>query len=161
MRLLTLTGPGGIGKTRLGLQAAANQIDRFEHGVYFVDLSSARDRDAAFQAIVRALDVSATTEEPPLEVLKQELRARQLLLLLDNFEQVMDAADGVADLLRHCPELKALVTSREALRVRGEHLFPVPPLALPRGGETAADLVSECDAIRLFVERARFSRTSP
>ena len=103
VRLLTLTGPGGIGKTRLALQAAANQIDRFEHGVYLVDLSPARDRDAALQAVVRAVGVSATTDEPPLTVLKQALRSRQLLLLLDNFEQVMDAVDGVADLLRTVP----------------------------------------------------------
>jgi predicted ATPase/class 3 adenylate cyclase len=155
VRLLTLTGPGGIGKTRLALQAAANQIDRFEHGVYFVDLSSTRDRDAVFQAVIRAVAVSAATDDPPLEVLKQELRTRQLLLLLDNFEQVMDAADGVADLLRHCPDLKALVTSREALRVRGEHLFTVPPLALPAAGERAADLLAGYEAVRLFVERAR------
>jgi predicted ATPase/class 3 adenylate cyclase len=155
VRLLTLTGPGGIGKTRLALQAAANQIDRFEHGVYFVDLSPVRDRDAAFQAVVRAVGVSASTDEPPQTVLKQALRSRQLLLVLDNFEQVMEAVDGVTDLLQHCPELKALVTSREALRVRGEHLFPVPPLALPDGGETAAEPLAEYDAIRLFVERAR------
>src|SRR5215208_2922199 len=142
VRLLPLTGPGGIGKTRLALQAAANQIDRFEHGVYFVDLSPAREGDEAFQAVVRAVAVSATTDEPPLEVLKQELKTRQLLLLLDNFEQVMDAVDGVADLLRHCPELKVLVTSREALRVRGEHLFTVPPLALPAAGETGAEILS-------------------
>ncbi len=155
VRLLTLTGPGGIGKTRLALQAAANQIDRFEHGVYFVDLSPVRDRDAAFQAVVRAVGVSATTDEPPLTVLKQALRSQQLLLVLDNFEQVMEAVDGVTDLLQHCPELKALVTSREALRVRGEHLFPVPPLALPDRGQTAAEPLAEYDAIRLFVERAR------
>src|SRR5215208_4914626 len=142
VRLLTLTGPGGIGKTRLALQAAANQIDRFEHGVYFVDLSPARDRDEAFQAVLRAVAVSVTTDAPPLEVLKQELRGQQLLLLLDNFEQVMPAAEGVAELLRHCPELKALVTSREALRVRGEHLFTVPPLALPAAGETGAEILS-------------------
>jgi len=155
VRLLTLTGPGGIGKTRLALQAAANQIDRFQHGVYFVDLSPVRDRDAAFQAVVRAAGVSATTDEPPLTVLKEALRSRQLLLVLDNFEQVMEAVDGVTDLLQHCPELKALVTSREALRVRGEHLFPVPPLALPDGAKTAAEALAEYDAIRLFVERAR------
>jgi predicted ATPase/class 3 adenylate cyclase len=142
VRLLTLTGPGGIGKTRLALHAAANQIDRFEHGVYFVDLSAARDRDSVFQSVLGAVGVGAATDEPPLEILKRELGGRQLLLLLDNFEQVMEAADGVAELLRHCSELKALVTSREALRVRGEHLLTVPPLA---GDE----------AVVLFVERAR------
>jgi predicted ATPase/class 3 adenylate cyclase len=155
VRLLTLTGPGGIGKTRLALQAAANQIDRFEEGVYFVDLSPARDHDSAFQSVVRAVGVSATTDEPPLELLKRELAGRQLLLVLDNFEQVMDAAHGVADLLRHCSELMALVTSREALRVRGEHLFTVPPLALPAAGETTAEVLAGYEAVRLFVERAR------
>jgi predicted ATPase/class 3 adenylate cyclase len=155
VRLLTLTGPGGIGKTRLALQAAANQIDRFEHGVFFVDLSPVRERDGVFQAVVRALGVSATTDEPPLELLKQELRTQQLLLLLDNFEQVIDAADGVDDVLRHCPELKALVTSREALRVRGEHLLTVPPLGLPAAGEAKVERLSGYEAIRLFVERAR------
>src|SRR5215208_7165727 len=155
LRLLTLTGPGGIGKTRLALQAAANQIDRFEDGVFFVDLSPVRDREAVFQAAVGAVGVSASTDEPPLAVLKEALRGRRLLLVLDNFEQVIEAVDGVSELLQHCPELKALVTSREALRVRGEHLFPVPPLALPDGGETAAELLAEYDAIRLFVERAR------
>ena len=153
VRLLTLTGPGGIGKTRLALEAAAHQ--HFEYGVYFVDLVPVRDRDDVFQAVIRALDVSATTDEPPLAVLKQELRSRRLLLLLDNFEHVMEAADGVAELLRHCPGLKALVTSREALRVRGEHLFTVPPLTLPAVGETAAERVARYEAIRLFVERAR------
>ena len=154
VRLLTLTGPGGIGKTRLALQAAANQIDRFEEGVFFVDLSTVRDREAVFQAVVGAVGVSASTDEPPLAVLKEALRGRRLLLVLDNFEQVMEAVDGVSELLQQCPELKMLVTSREALRVRGEHLFPVPPLALPEGGATAAELVAEYDAIRLFVERA-------
>ena len=142
VRLLTLTGPGGIGKTRLALHAAANQIDRFEHGVFFVDLSTVRERDSVFQSILGAVGVGAATDEPPLEILKRELGRRELLLLLDNFEQVMGAADGVAELLRHCSELKALVTSREALRVRGEHLLTVPPLA---GDE----------AVVLFVERAR------
>jgi predicted ATPase/class 3 adenylate cyclase len=155
VRLLTLTGPGGIGKTRLALQAAANQIDRFEDGVYFVDLSAVRDREAAFQVVVHAVGVSATSDEPPLALLKQALRNRQLLLLLDNFEQVMEAADGVTDLLQHCSGLKALVTSREALRVRGEHLFPVPPLALPASGETAAERIAGYEAIRLLIERAR------
>src|SRR5215203_5545982 len=155
VRLLTLTGPGGIGKTRLALQAAANQIDRFEHGVFFVDLSPVRDRDGAFQAVVRAVAVSATSDEPPLEVLKHELRSRQLLLVLDNLEHVMDAAGGVAELLRHCPDLKALVTSREALRVRGEHLLTVPPLGLPAAGERSVDVLAGYEAVRLFAERAR------
>jgi predicted ATPase/class 3 adenylate cyclase len=160
VRLLTLTGPGGIGKTRLALQGTADQIDRFEDGVFFVDLSPVRDADAVFEAVVRALGLTATSDEGALELLKQQLAGRHMLLLLDNFEQVMDAADGVADLLRHCAELNVLVTSREALRVRGEHLMAVPPLSLPEesAARLSADAAAECEAVRLFVERAREAR---
>jgi predicted ATPase/class 3 adenylate cyclase len=161
VRLLTLTGPGGIGKTRLALQGAAEQIDRFQDGVYFVDLSPVRDADAAFEAIARAVGLTGSSDEGVLEVLKQQLPMRHMLLLLDNFEQVMDAADGLADLLQHCADLNVLVTSREALRVRGEHLLAVPPLSLPNGSaQTSAEIVAEYEAVRLFVERAREARPS-
>jgi predicted ATPase/class 3 adenylate cyclase len=161
VRLLTLTGPGGIGKTRLALQGAADQIDRFEDGVYFVDLAPVRDPDAVFEAIVRTIGLTGTSGEGVLEVLKQQLRPKHMLLLLDNFEQVMDAADGVADLLQQCADVKVLVTSREALRVRGEHLLAVPPLSLPNGSaQTSAEIVAEFEAVRLFVERAREARPS-
>jgi predicted ATPase/class 3 adenylate cyclase len=157
VRLVTLTGPGGIGKTRLALQGAADQIDRFEDGVFFVDLSSVRDADSAFEVIVRAVDVSRMSDEQARAALERELPKRHMLLLLDNFEQVIDAAEGVADLLQLCSQLKVLVTSREALRVRGEHLFPVPPLALPDGSveHASVELVGDYESVRLFVERAR------
>lgn len=156
VRLLTLTGPGGIGKTRLALQGAADQLSRFEDGVFFVDLSAVRDPEVAFETIVRTVGVTGTSDERPIALLDRQLRGRRMLLLLDNFEQVMDAADGVADLLQHCPELKVVVTSREALRVKGEHVFPVPPLSLPNGnGARSAELVAGYEAVRLFVERAR------
>ena len=160
VRLLTLTGPGGIGKTRLALQAAADEIDRFEDGVYFVDLSAARDLEAALEAVVRAVGLTGTSDEGPFDVLAQELPGKQMLLLLDNFEQVMDAAEAVADLLQRCAELKVLVTSREALRVRGEHLLAVPPLSLPAfdAGQVSAEVVSASEAVRLFLERAREAR---
>jgi predicted ATPase/class 3 adenylate cyclase len=161
VRIVTLTGPGGIGKTRLALQAAAEQIERFEDGLYFVDLSPVRDPDAAFEAIVRAIGLTEASDQRPFEVLKQQLGTRHMLLLLDNFEQILDAADGVAELLQGCPQLKVLVTSREALRVRGERLFPVPPLSLPRGVDVtriSAEKVAEYEAVRLFVERAREAR---
>jgi predicted ATPase/class 3 adenylate cyclase len=162
VRLLTLTGPGGIGKTRLALQAAADEIDRFEHGVYFVDLSAARDAQAAFAAVVRAVGLAETGDEGPYDVLARELEGKRLLLVLDNFEQVMEAAEGVADLLRRCAELKVLVTSREALRVRGEHLLAVPPLSVPAvdAGPVSAEAVSASEAVRLFLERAREARPS-
>jgi predicted ATPase/class 3 adenylate cyclase len=160
VRLLTLTGPGGIGKTRLALQAAADEIDRFEDGVFFVDLSAARDPDAAFEAIVRAVGLTGPGDAAPFEVLTERFPGRQMLLLLDNFEQVMDAAEGVADLLQRCAELKVLVTSREALRVRGEHLLAVPPLSLPAvaAGQVSAEVVAGSEAVRLFLERAREAR---
>jgi predicted ATPase/class 3 adenylate cyclase len=157
VRILTLTGPGGIGKTRLALQAAADQIDRFEDGVYFIDLSAVRDPDAVFETIVRTVGLTGASDEQLLEMLKLELRARRMLLILDNFEQVMDAANSVADLLQQCSELKVLVTSREALSVRGEHLLAVPPLSVPEAGaaQVSAELVADHDAVHLFVERAR------
>jgi len=160
VRLLTLTGPGGIGKTRLALQAAAEEIDRFDEGVYFVDLSAARDPRAAFEAVVRAVGLTETSEEGPFDVLTRGLAGKQMLLLLDNFEQVMDAAEGLAELLQRCAELKVLVTSREALRVRGEHLLAVPPLSLPAvdGGPVSTEVVSASEAVRLFLERAREAR---
>jgi predicted ATPase/class 3 adenylate cyclase len=162
VRLLTLTGPGGIGKTRLALQGAADQIDRFENGVYFVDLSPVRDPEAAFEAVIRAVGLTGTSDDGVLEVLKRQLPTKHVLLLLDNFEQVMDAAEGVADLLQHCARLKVLVTSREALRVRGEHLLAVPPLSLPNGtgAQASAETVSAYDAVRLLVERAREAQPS-
>lgn len=155
VRLLTLTGPGGIGKTRLALQAAADQIDRFEDGIYFVDLSPVREPDASFQTIVRAVGLTGTSDEQPIEVLKRQLQSRHMLLLLDNFEQIIDAAGGMVELLQHCPDLKMLVTSREALRVRGEYLYPIPPLTLPNGGGKSAEIVAGYESVRLFIERAR------
>ena len=162
VRLLTLTGPGGIGKTRLGLQAGADEIERFEDGVFFVDLSASRDPEAAFEAIVRAVGFTGTGDEGPFEVLTERLPGKQMLLLLDNFEQVMEAAEGVAELLQRCPELKVLVTSREALRVRGEHLLAVPPLSVPTiaGTQVSAEAVAASEAVRLFLERAREARPS-
>lgn len=162
VRLLTLTGPGGIGKTRLALQAAADQVERFRDGVYFVDLSSVREAAAALQAIVRVVGVAVAGEDRLREAIVQHLETRRVLLLLDNFEQVMEAADDVAEILGRCPRLKLLVTSREALRVRGEQLFPVAPLSLPGGNiaRATAEDISGYEAVRLFVERAQDARPS-
>jgi predicted ATPase/class 3 adenylate cyclase len=162
VRLLTLTGPGGIGKTRLSVQAAADEIERFRDGVYFVDLSAARDAGAALQAIVRALGITVSGDEELRVALGEQLRGRQLLLLLDNFEQVMPAADDVAHLLQRSSQLKVVVTSREALRIRGEQLVPIAPLSLPDGdlARPTATEVSRYEAVRLFVARAREARPS-
>src|SRR5262249_40603636 len=136
VRMVTLTGPGGTGKTRLGVQVAAELIDDFPDGVFFVSLALIRDpglvaSTLAQTLIAQALGIRATGSRPLLESLKESLREKQMLLLLDNFEQVVTAAMLVAELLASCHRLKILVTSRAVLHLRGEHKFPVPPLALP------------------------------
>ena len=158
VRLVTLTGPGGTGKTRLALRAAAESIDRFRDGVFFVDLSSMHDVEAVLAGVARAVGIAETSDVPLLDAVRQHLGSRSLLLVLDNFEQVTVAAPTVVQLLHDCPDLKLLVTSREPLRVRGEHVFPVPTLSLPAtGGMTAAQL-GRFEAIQLFVERAQAVR---
>ena len=153
-RLVTLTGPGGIGKTRLALQVVAELSDVFEDGVFVVDLSPARDADAALDAIVRVVG-EERSGGPALEHLVRSLQGKRLLLLLDNVEQVIDVANGVVELVQRCAGLHVLLTSREALRVRGERRVPVPPLGLPSGeGSSAADLL-DAAAVRLFLERAQ------
>jgi predicted ATPase/class 3 adenylate cyclase len=156
-RLVTIFGPGGAGKTRLGLQVAAETLDHFRDGAVFVDLAPERDPNAAFEAVARALDLPASGSSSPLELLKTRLQDREMLLLLDNFEQVTEAAPGVAELLQHCPGLKALVTSRETLRVRPEHVYPVPPLSLPDPRDPV-DVIADAEAVQLFVDRARAVR---
>lgn len=156
-RLLTIAGPGGAGKTRLGLQVGAEQLDRFRDGVFFVDLSAERDPDAAYEAIVRTLDLPVSGGGDPLQILKTRLRDRQMLLILDNFEQVTAAATGIAELLQHAPEVTVVVTSRETLRVRAERVFPVPSLSLPHPS-AGSSAIAESEAVQLFSERARAVR---
>ncbi len=158
MRLLTLLGPGGIGKTRLALQAAADRSLRFDGGVYLVDLAAARSPGDVLQAIVEAVGVELAADADLRDALAAELGPRRLLLLLDNFEQVVDAAEDVAVLLQRCPQLKLLVTSREALGIRGEQTFAVEPLALPARRTATADEAARSAAVRLFVDRARQAR---
>jgi predicted ATPase/class 3 adenylate cyclase len=160
VRLLTLTGPGGIGKTRLALRAAADKLDRFEDGALFVDLSAARDSDSVLAAIARTIGLNETPDEPLLDELTLQLRGLGVLLVLDNFEQVTAAAPTVAQLLHGCPRLKLLVTSREALHVRGEQVLEVPPLALPSGArrQASAAQLLRYEGVQLFVERARAVR---
>ena len=160
VRLITLVGPGGTGKTRLALRAAAGHADRFEDGVFFVDLSAVRDTESVLTAIARATGLSETGEKPMLAELAGQLRDKRALLVLDNFEQVTAAATSVVQLLEECPGLQVLATSREALRVRGEHLLPVPPLSLPPAapGQLSPAELERFEAIQLFVERARATR---
>ena len=160
VRLLTLTGPGGAGKTRLALRAAADQVDRFEDGAFFVDLAAVRAAEDVPAGIARAVGLREATGQAPLEELKQRLGHQHVLLVLDNFEQVTAAAPLTVELLEDCQRLKLLVTSREALRVRPEYLYPVPPLSLPgttRHRRSPAELAG-CEAVQLFVERAQAVR---
>jgi predicted ATPase/class 3 adenylate cyclase len=158
-RILTLTGPGGIGKTRLALQAAANQVDRAQAGIWFVDLAGAGDAPDVLRAIAQTLGVTVKADADLCETIAAHIGDAALLVVLDNFEQVMAAADDVAELLRLCPHLRVIVTSRESLRVRGEQLIEVAPLPCPDNASrpTAADL-GRYEAIRLFVERASAAR---
>jgi predicted ATPase/class 3 adenylate cyclase len=157
VRLLTLTGPGGIGKTRLALQAAAELVDGFEAGVYLIDLAPFRDPVSFPIPIAQTLGFRETSDRPLLDELVGQLRDKRMLLLLDNFEQITAAAPQAAKLLQGCPHLKLLVTSREALHLRGEFVFPVPPLALPKAEAKppSAEQLSQYEAVRLFIERAQ------
>ncbi|MCC7023966.1 MAG: tetratricopeptide repeat protein [Thermomicrobiales bacterium] len=162
-RLLTLTGPGGAGKTRLALHLAHELGLQFDDGALFVPLAALRDPAHVPAAIVSALDPGDTSGDAPHEVIVAQLRDRRLLLVLDNFEQVMGAAELVADLVRRCPRLSLLVTSRERLNLLGERELPVPPLPLPHPAERSSlatapveiDAIEQSPAVRLFVERAR------
>jgi predicted ATPase/serine/threonine protein kinase/Tfp pilus assembly protein PilF len=155
VRLLTLTGPGGAGKTRLSVEAAISLLNEFTDGVFFVSLSSITAPELVASALAQALDLKQSVGMQLTEALKQKLRGMRALLLLDNFEQVLAAAPLVAELLTTCPQLKVLVTSRAALHLRGEQEFEVPPLALPDLSEPAsAKILSQYAAIALFIERA-------
>jgi len=159
VRLVTLTGPGGVGKTRLSLQVAAELIEDFVHGVFFVDLAPIREANLVTSAIATTLGVRESAGQPLLATLKDYLRDKRMLLLLDNFEQVVDAAPVVAELLAVSPQLKALVTSREVLHLRGEKEVPVTPLALPDPAHLPPlDQLSQYAAVALFIERALDAR---
>ncbi len=155
VRLLTLTGPGGAGKTRLGVEAASSLFNEFPDGVVFVALASISTPELVASAVAQTFGIKQSGALPLIETLKQTLRGKRLLLLMDNFEQVLAAARLVSGLLAACPELKILVTSRSPLHLRGEREFEVPPLALPRLSEsTSVETLSQYAAIALFIERA-------
>src|SRR5437660_10922940 len=131
VRLLTLTGTGGVGKTRLALQVATKLLADFPDGVSFVSLAPISDPVLVIPTIAHTFDLKETPARPLLDLLKASLGYKHLLLLLDNFEQVLAAAPHLTDLLTSCPYLTILVTSRATLHVGGEQEFPVPPLTLP------------------------------
>lgn len=158
-RLLALTGPGGTGKTRLSLQLAAEMVEQFPDGVWFVRLAPVRDPDLVASSIAQTLGVQVTGSATPMDRLIEHLRKKRVLLVLDNFEQVIEAAADVSRLLAEAPQLKVIVTTRAVLHVYGEQEFPVPPLELP-DLEHLPELskLSMYEAVRLFIERARAAR---
>lgn len=155
-RLLTLRGPPGTGKTRLAIQVASQILDRFQDGVFFVDLAPISGPQLVLSTIAQELEIKETQSQLLIDTLIHHLHDKQMLLLLDNFEQVIEAAPLVSDLLSACPGLKILVTSREPLRVYGEQEYPVPPLAVPEPGRPERlQMLSQYEAVDLFSQRAR------
>jgi predicted ATPase len=150
VKLVTLVGPGGIGKSRLAIEVGRNLEDHFNDGLRFVPLAPLTDADRLFTYLVSALELKENVAEAET-ALANWLSSKEVLLILDNFEQLLDAADEVADLLEHATRSKILVTSRAVLRIRGEHECAVPPLSLPRDVEGR---IARSDAIALFKERA-------
>jgi predicted ATPase len=155
VRLLTLAGPGGVGKTRLGLAVAAALADAYADGVVFVDLVPLRDQRLVPATIARALQLAGSGGRSARELLLEHLRSRQLLLVLDNFEHVLGAARLLADLLEGCPRLRLLVTSRTVLRLRSEQRFVVGPLATPDDDELSVEATTASASVRLYAERAQ------
>jgi predicted ATPase/class 3 adenylate cyclase len=169
-RLLSLTGPGGTGKTRLSLQVAAASADEFPDGIWFVALDAVRDPTLVAPTIARAVGLSDSGARPPIDALADHLGDGRVLLVLDNFEQVVAAGPVVADLLRRCPNVAVLVTTRIALRVSGEQEFPVPGLPAPPDTSRLSeverlnlpravrdfdlDTLNQFEAVRLFIARA-------
>ncbi|MGA2461184.1 MAG: tetratricopeptide repeat protein [Candidatus Bathyarchaeia archaeon] len=155
VRALSLTGPGGTGKTALGLEIARSLLDSFPDGVFFIQLAPITDLELVMPTVAATLGVREEGGRPIIESLKDFLREHETLLLLDNFEQVIEAASQLADLLTTSAKLKFLVTSREELRIHGEREFPVAPLVVPDLKRLPQiEALSEVGAVALFVERA-------
>jgi predicted ATPase len=151
---LTLTGTGGTGKTRLALQVASELLAEFADGVWLVALASIADPVLVASAIAQTLGVKESADFSLNERLKFFLRAKQMLLLLDNYEQIIAAGSLVVELLSSCPHLKVLITSRAALHVRWEHEYPVQPLAVPDLNQASAQSLAQSPSVDLFIQRA-------
>jgi predicted ATPase/class 3 adenylate cyclase len=160
-RLVTLTGPGGSGKTRLALQLAKEAQASCPDGAFFVELAPIVDPELVPDAIARALDLMGEVGRTVLDTVRDHLADERVFLVLDNIEQVIDAAPIVPDLLQAAPALRVVVTSREALRVRGEQEYPVPPMAVADPSEPISpDRLAAYESVALFVDRARGVRPS-
>ena len=157
--IVTLTGAGGSGKTRLALQVAAEMAGDFEDGVVFVPLAPVRDAGLVTATIAQALGLREAEGQSIRSALLAYLRGKAALLVLDNLEQVVDAAELITELVRTCPRVKVLATSRVALRIPDEQEFPVPPLAFPaHPDQLPIDELAQYPAVALFIERARMVR---
>ena len=155
IRLVTLTGPGGTGKTRLALHAAAEAVELFRNGVWFVSLEAVQDPTLVLPTIAQTLGLYESGDRELEAAIREHLSGQQVLLVLDNFEQLLDAARTVSDLLDAGTGVQILVTSRAPLRLAAEHVFPVPPLGLPDPSSLPElDALSQFEAVQLFVERA-------
>jgi len=153
--LVTLTGPGGSGKTRLGIALAAEVAGDYPDGVYFVPLAPVRDPGLVPSTIAQSLGLQDARDRPLMDHLVSQLRDRQVLLVLDNFEHLLAGAPAVARLLRETSALRILASSRSPLRVSGEQECPVPPLAVPDlGTRPTPGALAGCESVRLFAERA-------
>ena len=157
---MSLVGPGGVGKTRLAVRAAFDLARGFRGGAWLVELAELRDATLVPNAVLRALDLRDLSETGPLDVLLQFLRERELLLVIDNCEHVLDAAARIAsDVIRAAPGVRVITTTREPLSIDGEHVVAVPPLDLP-ARDQPLNQVAENEAVRLFVERAAWASGS-
>ena len=156
VRLLTVTGPPGVGKTRLALQLAGDIRDEFAAGVRFVDLAPILDPNLVIEAVALALGLRNVDRRVVIEVVEQHLRDQSILLVLDNFEHILEAVRVVGQLLAACPGLKVLVTSRASLHISWEHELPLAPLGLPASGQApTATLIADSAAGQLFIQRAQ------
>lgn len=156
VRVLTISGPGGIGKTSLALRSCSELLDSYKDGVFVAFLASIDDQDLVPSAIIQALGLSEHGDEPAMEILKKHLHDKQLLLFLDNYEQITDAAWVISELSAACPNLKIIITSRIVLHIKGEQEYSLSPLAVPQKKDIIEiEGVSQFAAIQLFVKRAK------
>jgi predicted ATPase len=154
VRLVTVTGPGGVGKTRLAQEAAWRTSERFEHGVCFIALEAARTLDDLFDRMIAALGIRRDPVESAGEAILDFLRDKQLLLVLDTFENVLSEVEFIGDMIRFAPDIRVLATSRSVLRLSGEHVFPVPLMRSPKQITTMTD-INKYEAVALFVSRVQ------
>ena len=158
-RLITLTGSGGVGKTRLALEVAHDVLPTYPHGVWFIDLAPLSDPLLLPQAVAATLEARRQPDRPVLNVLIDQLRDKRLLLVLDNCEHLIDACAQLADqVLQHCPDLKLLATSREALGIQGEAIVRVPSLSLPPLDLPTPEVLARSEAVQSFSNAPRRPR---